>query len=155
MSYNNVNPFQELLSGYVSPLLGQTINGSLYDAFNTNGRRRGQLRLRGNTIPVRMTRSTRNVIIYAEMPGFDKNSINIDFNENELLISGTKKAPEVEDDEKVTDLSTIKYGDFKSTITLPIPVVEEEKVVVKYENGLLKITINKDVSNNFSVRLNE
>lgn len=146
MNYNSVNPFVDtLISSY--PVLSQALSGNI----NRSGRRRS----RQDTIPVRMTKSNRSITVYAEMPGFDKSSINLDFNENELLISGTKKAPEVSEDEKVTDLSTIKYGDFKTTVNLPIHVVEEEKVVVKYENGILKVIINKDLGHNFSLRINE
>lgn len=150
MSYN---PYQDIINSYISPFLSQTLNSGSVTTERINNR--GRRSIRQNNIPVHMTKSNSSITIYAEMPGFDKDSINLDFNENELLISGTKKAPEINEDEKVTDMSTIKYGNFKTTVHLPIHVVEEEKVVVKYENGLLKITVHKDLGHNFSLRLNE
>ena len=87
------------------------------------------------------------------MPGFDKDSISVDFFNNKLNIEGSKNHPS-EDEGRV--LSThIKYGKFSKGLSLPVGVTDRRNVDVSYKNGVLTITINlrAEEENKFSVSL--
>lgn len=61
------------------------------------------------------------------MPGFTKQSIDLDFLNNKLTITGRKEQPILLDEEK-TSFSNVVYGSFSTTIKLPIVVTNKEKV---------------------------
>ena len=108
-----------------------------------------------NTIATTVIKSEEKIIVFAEMPGFNKSSINVDFFNNKLNIEGDKEAP---DDETGRVLSShIKYGKFIKCLALPVSVTNRSNVTVNYNNGILKITINlqRESENKFSVSLEQ
>jgi HSP20 family protein len=90
--------------------------------------------------------------IYAELPGVNKENIEIDFYNNKLTIGAEKSRP-YED----PDMGEISYGRLERTITLPICVTKKDTVSVTTRNGILRIRINKliEEENKFSVRIGE
>ncbi len=82
---------------------------------------------------------TYNVI--AEIPGVKKDNIKITLQDNILTIEGEKKKEE-EKSEKNYYRSERIYGSFKRSFTLPSQV-DSEKVNAKYEDGTLRIVLNK------------
>lgn len=80
-------------------------------------------------------------IITAELPGMDKDDIDIDLENNRLTISGERSIQTEEDGKKYHRIET-KYGSFERSFQLP-ENVDEDSISASYENGLLKISIEK------------
>ena len=75
-------------------------------------------------------------------PGLDKKDFNIELNNSVLTISSEK---EVENETKEGQQFTRKefsYQSFSRSFTLP-ETVESEKIMAKYENGVLSVIIPK------------
>ena len=138
------NRTYELISNLITSELGN---------FMTPQTQRTQTAL---TLSTTVVQSENRIIVYAEMPGFAKQSIDLDFHNNKLVITGRKEPPVLLDDEK-TLFTTIKYGPFSTTVKLPVSVVDKEKVNVKYEDGILRIMINleREDRNRFTINFGE
>lgn len=78
-----------------------------------------------------------------ELAGMDKSDIKVTLhNKNILTISGTKK--ELTKEEKKNLIKQERfYGSFNRSFTLPDDV-DSNSIKVKYTNGILKVTIQKD-----------
>ena len=100
--------------------------------------------------PIDIVNEEKTIYIYAEVPGIDKNDIDVDFFNNKLTISFDKNRSY-----EPPQTTEIKFGKFERTITLPICITKRETVSVVYNNGVLKIKINKLVEeeNKFSVKV--
>lgn len=84
----------------------------------------------------------KNVLtIEAEIPGVDKKDLKITVQDNILTIEGEKKKEE-EKKEKFYYKSERLFGSFKRSLTLP-KGVNSEKVSAKFENGILRIQLDK------------
>lgn len=107
------------------------------------------------TISTTVVKSDTNIIIYAEMPGFDKDSIEVDFFNNKVNIAGTKNAPADELGRVLA--SHIKYGRFSKGLALPVSVTNRDNVSVSYRDGVLTVNIDlqKESSNKFSLNLSD
>jgi HSP20 family protein len=79
--------------------------------------------------------------IDAELPGVEEKDIDISMENNVLTISGERK---LENEEKKENFHRIErsYGRFTRSFTLP-PTVDSEHVNAEFNNGILKITLNK------------
>jgi HSP20 family protein len=77
----------------------------------------------------------------AEIPGMEKNDINIDLRDHVLLIKGEKKF-EKEKENKDFQIFERCYGEFARTFTLP-ENVDTDKIEAEYKNGILMINIPK------------
>jgi HSP20 family protein len=102
--------------------------------------------------PVDIVNEENVIYIYAEIPGVTKESIDVDFYNNKLTISADKNR-----NYESPEMSEIKFGRCERTLTLPICVTRKDAVAVSYNNGILKIKINKLVEeeNKFSVKIGE
>ena len=82
-----------------------------------------------------------NIIVEAEIPGVNKEDLKITLQDNILTLEGEKKK---EDQTKEKNFYRIErtYGSFKRSFNLPHDV-DSEKVEAKFENGLLKISLQK------------
>ncbi|HET6936563.1 MAG TPA: Hsp20/alpha crystallin family protein [Candidatus Angelobacter sp.] len=82
-----------------------------------------------------------NITIEADLPGVDDKDLDIRLENNVLTISGERK---FENEEKKENFHRIErsYGRFTRSFTLP-PTVETENVNAEFNNGVLKITLNK------------
>jgi len=81
------------------------------------------------------------IVVEAEIPGINKEDLKITLQDNILTLEGEKKK---EDKEKEKNFYRIErmYGSFKRSFTLPVNV-DPEKVEAKFEDGLLKISLQK------------
>jgi HSP20 family molecular chaperone IbpA len=93
-----------------------------------------------------------NLYVYIELPGVIESSIDVDFFNNKLAISGEKLKRYTVASYK----NEIVYGKFNRQITLPISVTNKDNVIVKYDNGVLTIIIDKskEEQNRFHIGLN-
>lgn len=80
-------------------------------------------------------------VIEVEVPGVDKENIQIDVENNILTISGERKFEEKKENKQYHRVET-HYGIFSRTLSLP-DNADSESVKASYENGILTITINK------------
>ena len=105
-------------------------------------------------IPTSITHSPTRVVVYAEMPGFDRKSIDIDFYNNRMTIKGHKPSPTLMSDEKVL-VSNIKYGHFTENINLPVSVTNRRNVTTNYQNGFLEVLVDLSMEeqNRFTLNL--
>jgi HSP20 family protein len=80
-------------------------------------------------------------LISAELPGMNKDDINISLENGRLSISG-ERSFEKEDKGKKYHRVESSYGSFERSFQLP-DNVDEESISASYENGLLNISIDK------------
>lgn len=80
-----------------------------------------------------------NFVFEADIPGFEKDKINIDVANNILTISGERVM-----DESISKDSYIRvernYGSFHRAFSLP-DTVDSEKIDASYNDGILKLTM--------------
>jgi len=81
------------------------------------------------------------VIVRVELPGVDKDNIDISVAGDILTIKGERKPPEEVKDEDYYCCERYR-GNFYRSIQLPGDV-DTEKIEATYENGVLEITLPK------------
>lgn len=84
-------------------------------------------------------------LITAEIPGIEKENIDITLNNGRLTISGERSFSEEEEDKKFHRVET-KFGSFRRAFHLP-ENIDEDSIDASYNNGLLDISINKIEAN--------
>jgi len=77
--------------------------------------------------------------VYAELPGFKKEEIEISLNGDTLTIGGERKQEASEDQGVRTERF---FGKFQRSLTLPVAVTSE-KVTATYQDGILKVILPK------------
>jgi len=82
-----------------------------------------------------------NVIVRAEIPGIDKDNVDVTLDGNNLTIKGKSKHESKEAAEEY-HRSEISTGSFSRTLTMPADV-DSENVKATFTNGLLEITLPK------------
>jgi HSP20 family protein len=90
---------------------------------------------------VDVSEGKRNIIVKAEIPGVDKEGIDISLDGRRLTIRGEKKHEKEESDEHYHRVESA-FGLYRRTIEFPADV-DESKVDAKYKNGVLKIKFKK------------
>ena len=81
------------------------------------------------------------IVVKAEVPGIEKENINVSVSEGVLTIKGeVKKEKEVKDEDYY--FSERSLGSFARSISLPA-AVKEDKIDAKYVDGILEITLPK------------
>ena len=82
-----------------------------------------------------------DVVVKAELPGMDKDDIEVNLTDNALTIKGEKKKEEEIKDENYYH-SERTYGAFVRTLQLPKDV-HVDKVKASFKNGILEVRIPK------------
>ncbi len=81
------------------------------------------------------------ILVYAEIPGVNKDDIKVKIHNDVLTISGERKEPELP--EKANCLIREReFAKFMRSVRLPYPV-DVNKVSAEYKDGILKITLPK------------
>jgi HSP20 family protein len=93
------------------------------------------------TPAVDVLESKDKLTVKAELPGFRREDLEVSVHENNLTISGERKA---EEDRKDAEFyrSERFYGRFQRSIPLPFSV-DTEKIEAHYRDGVLTITLPK------------
>jgi HSP20 family molecular chaperone IbpA len=89
-----------------------------------------------NKMSVDIVNEEKYLYIYAEIPGVNKENIDIDFYNNKLTITVEKNRSYEE-----PEVSEIKFGKVERVFTLPICVTRKDTVTVCYTNGVLNIRL--------------
>jgi len=79
--------------------------------------------------------------VSVELPGMDKDDVEVNLDDNALTIRGEKKSEETEEKEGYY-MSERSYGAFQRIIPLPVEV-DPEKVKAKFKKGVLNIVLPK------------
>lgn len=81
------------------------------------------------------------LILTAELPGLNKDDIDINFNDGTLTIRGEKR---VERDEEVQDthITERRFGKFVRSYTLP-RAIDADAIKAEMEDGVLMVTVPK------------
>jgi HSP20 family protein len=97
---------------------------------------------RGNFVPsIDISETEDEFQISAQLPGMNKEDINISLENGRLAISG-ERSFENEEKGKTYHRVETKYGSFERSFQLP-DNVDEESISAAYENGILNISIDK------------
>jgi HSP20 family protein len=119
-----------------------TLGGSLLTDFFDDERFFNSPWLRGQNLPaVNIKENDKNFEVEMAAPGFDKKDIQIALDEGLLTISAEKK----EENEKKEDRYTRRefgYTHFSRSFNVPGSVTEDD-IQASYENGVLRLMINK------------
>lgn len=81
-----------------------------------------------------------NYVVHLMVPGLDKKDFKLEIDDDKLVVEGERTRNE-------SIQFTVKqsyFGKFKKIYTLPKNVIQE-KITAKYENGILSITVPKNV----------
>jgi HSP20 family molecular chaperone IbpA len=86
-----------------------------------------------------------NFHVSAEIPGVEKDKVQVNVNDGYLTISGKKeerKQDEKQEGDRKIRRSERRYGSFSRSFRLP-PTCDQEKVCAKFDNGVLQVSIPK------------
>ena len=95
----------------------------------------------GRTPHVDVVDRENEIFVKAELPGVDKDDVEITMTGNSVTIKGSTKAEEKEEDGSYYRCE-ISQGSFARTVSLPSEV-DTEKAKAKFKHGVLKLTIPK------------
>jgi len=85
-------------------------------------------------------------IVHGDLPGLDKDKINVTVKNNILTIEGMRQtASETNDQKKGFYSQERSYGSFSRSLNLPGPV-DDTKIHATYKNGVLEVTLPKVVN---------
>ncbi|MDH5485391.1 MAG: Hsp20/alpha crystallin family protein [Gammaproteobacteria bacterium] len=96
---------------------------------------------KGRTPHVDIVDRESEVFIKAELPGVDKDDVEITLTENSVTIKGSTRAEE-EEEKGDYHRCEISQGTFSRTLSLPSEV-DTDKARAKFKHGVLKLTIPK------------
>lgn len=82
-----------------------------------------------------------NVVVKAELPGVNKDDLDVNVEENTITISGEKKKEEKKEEKDYYRIER-SYGSFKRSFSLPAEV-ESAKAKARFKDGVLEVTIPK------------
>ncbi len=81
------------------------------------------------------------LILKAEIPGVEKENLDVSVTRTAVQISGEHRFEKREED-KGTVRTELRYGRFQRTISLPVPVAHDQSQA-EYRNGILTLTLPK------------
>ena len=123
----------------------ESLQSEMNKLFNTSlakGPLKGFGQLAGAWSPaVDVYDSKDSILVKADLPGLNKDEIDINVEDDTLTIRGEKKQEERRQ-EKGYVREERSYGSFYRALTLPSSV-ETQKVSAHYKNGVLEITLPK------------
>ncbi len=96
-----------------------------------------------------------DILLYVYLPGVDRESISVDFFNDIVCIKGEREFINVSN--VVSRSQEIVYGEFERRIRLPMSITRRESVTITFENGVMLVTIDKNLenSNRFSLTLDD
>jgi len=100
---------------------------------------------------IEMYETPDEVVVRAELPGIDKDSIDVKVRGNYLIIRGVKKQEKKDERDNVFFSETF-YGEFQRVIPLPVEV-QEDKIEAYYDKGVLEIRLPKAESARKEVKI--
>ena len=91
--------------------------------------------------PVDFEDKDNEVVVVAEIPGFDENDVQIEVMDNRLILRGQKN---LENEERGSNYYRLERGVTEFTRVIPLPPgVDTDNARAKFKNGLLRIVLPK------------
>lgn len=147
-----MSSFQQLISNSIALLEGQqnnNISGALSEFLQSQGLNMNEIWQPSADI----VENINNVTVYMNISGVNNDSIDVDFFNERVVVTGERKRPF--SDEMTVVKNEIIYGKFERHINLPISVTNRDSVKISSNNGVLIIVIDKtrEGMNRFSLRV--
>jgi HSP20 family molecular chaperone IbpA len=147
-----MSSFQQLISNSIALLEGQqnnNISGALSEFLQSQGLNMNEIWQPSADI----VENINNVTVYMNISGVNNDSIDVDFFNERVVVTGERKRPF--SDEMTVVKNEIIYGKFERHINLPISVTNRDSVKISSNNGVLVIVIDKTIEgrNRFSLRV--
>ncbi len=79
--------------------------------------------------------------VTADLPGIKPEDVSVELHEGQVTISG-KRESEKEETGKTFHRIERQYGEFRRTVSLPVPV-DEHKITAAYKDGVLTVVLPK------------
>lgn len=86
----------------------------------------------------------KNIYVHAELPGLDENNIDLSVNDGVLTLKGEKRSEERKEGQNHIRVER-SYGSFQRSVHLGTDI-EEGKVEATFKNGLLSVTLPKQIN---------
>jgi HSP20 family protein len=146
-----MSSFQQLVSNGISIIEANnsSLSGSVTEFLRTQG-------INMNEIwkpAVDIIQSSSTITLYINIPGVKNDSIDVDFCNNKVIVTGERKKPF--SDRTTVVKNEIIYGTFERQIIIPISVTNRDNVKITSKNGVLIIVIDKlsEEKNRFSLKI--
>jgi len=138
-TWRKVDPFMRPFSLLARDVLGNipTSTGSTVGGMLTP-----QMQEWNPRLDVRETDNA--IIVHADLPGVDKDAMNVSVQDNNLTISGERRHEKVDETERFQRVER-SYGSFYRTLPLP-EGIDANQVNARYDNGVLEVTIPKPMT---------
>ena len=82
-----------------------------------------------------------NIVVKAEVPGIDRNDIDVQVENNVLTLRGERKREQEVKSENLYRTERF-YGSFTRSFTLPV-TVDTQNIRAEYKDGILRVTMPK------------
>jgi len=119
-------------------LLSRRFNDIIDEFFNDTS----EYRSNGFVPSVDISETEKQFEISAQLPGMEKDDINIDLENGRLTISGERELKKEKDGKNYHRVET-QFGKFSRSFYLP-DSVDEDAIKANYKDGVLNITIDKN-----------
>ena len=125
------DPFRELMNvqGRLNQILADTANVGRDDAYGTW------------VPPVDIFERGEDLVIRAELPGVNRDELEIQVEDGTLLLSGERRREEQVEEENAYRLER-SYGKFSRSFRLPT-TVDTSKISAQYRDGVLEMVLPK------------
>ena len=134
MAITRFDPFRDVLA------LQNRMN-ALFQDYSRNSGDNETLTTAGFVPPVDIYEDEHKVVLKLEIPGIALEDIDIRVENNTLTVRGERKFEKEEKEENFHRVER-RYGSFFRAFTLP-PTVNTENVKAEYENGVLRLSLEK------------
>ena len=87
-----------------------------------------------------MKQTDKEYVITMDIPGMDKDKINIEIKQDMLVISGERQSESQDNKNNQYYRQERSFGSFMQAIPLPEDA-RRDQIIAKYENGVLMVTV--------------
>lgn len=133
MTLIRYNPWQDInsLQRQLNSLFDDALTGETWKDFNNVSK----------IPPAELSETDDALILKLEVPGIKPQDLDIQVMVDKVIVKGERKA-KTETKTEAKTRSEFRYGEFSRAIPLPVQI-QNTKVTVNHENGILELTLPK------------